>query len=148
MQYYSRSRESKTVARCATLGRSQDVCKESRLSIEGKRCAVCSWSLLERLEVNQGKKKLLRLPRLPRILERLHTLKVNNKLTILWGGVTLKQIKNYILWNKLGAKAMRRSSSAISASSSACMRWEFRVQGSGCRVQGSGFRVQGLGFRV
>ena len=35
-------RESETVARCATVGRSQDVGKGSRLSVEGERCAVSS----------------------------------------------------------------------------------------------------------
>ena len=35
-------RESETVARCATLGRSQDVCKGARFTVEGERCVVSS----------------------------------------------------------------------------------------------------------
>ena len=31
-----------TVARCATLGRSQDVCQGSRFTVEGERCVVSS----------------------------------------------------------------------------------------------------------
>ena len=44
-----KSGESETVARCASLGRSQDVCKESRLSAEGERCVVSSRSIFQRL---------------------------------------------------------------------------------------------------
>jgi len=40
--FYYVYRESETVARCATLGRSQDVCKGSRSTVEGERCVVSS----------------------------------------------------------------------------------------------------------
>jgi len=38
--------------RCATLGRSQDVCKGSRFTVEGERCVASGWSLLNRLGFN------------------------------------------------------------------------------------------------
>ena len=49
--YYRR--ESETVARCATLGRSQDVCRGSRFTVESERCVVTSRSRFERLAINE-----------------------------------------------------------------------------------------------
>ena len=53
-------RESETVARCATLGRSQDVCKRCRFPVEGERCVLSSWSPFKRLEVNEEEEKVMR----------------------------------------------------------------------------------------
>ena len=49
--------EVETVARCDTLGQSQDVCKGSRFILEGKRCVASSWSLFKRLEVDEEEKR-------------------------------------------------------------------------------------------
>ena len=50
-------RESETVARCATLGRSQYFCKGSRFTVEGERCAVSSRSHSKRLKANDEEKE-------------------------------------------------------------------------------------------
>ena len=44
-------------SRRATLGRSQDVCKASRSTIEGKRCVVSSRPLFRRSDVNEAEEK-------------------------------------------------------------------------------------------
>ena len=49
-------RESETVARCAILGWSQDVCKESRLHVEDERCVVSSYHFLTGLRLIEKKK--------------------------------------------------------------------------------------------
>ena len=52
-QLQERPHDTETIARCATLGLSQDVCKESRFTVEGERCVVSTGSLFERFEVSK-----------------------------------------------------------------------------------------------